>query len=265
MYLYKTSFKENNNKEISKAYYLFDKSTLKKSVVLGKELEKLIKADQVKGCRLTDEGKYLLRTYDLSILCEKWLKRLKIMTGAEIVVTQKDDAFMLKDISFTRKGNIIVCEIPKFIEEFYYGIFDCIDVILCNYKLIHKANQVKEMPELFTGIRCSSLDLSEFSTEGCINIDGMFNNCNAQNLDLSGFDTSSIREMDAIFDGAYIRGYIDMSSFNLDNCICPELFGGLILDGGKVLVSHQQSEKTLNNIKESLDLYGYIDDYTFKD
>lgn len=227
----------------------------------------------------TDNGKYKLTMYNLDIVCKKWLNRLSILSGTIIhvdnyridsydtMIGHDYGSFILEDICIRLEGNTFVCEIPEYVDEVFFD--DLLDEKLCrvtsnpkdyNFKVIHKEgtglNYTRTMGNIFEGITVNSFDLSEFSTKGCRDMRGMFMYSTIYNgLDLTSFDTLYVESIGCMFE-AKIHGDLDLSSFDLDNCkdsiymfdSSVGMTDGLVLVGGKVLLSHKQTDVTLDKI-----------------
>jgi len=105
--------------------------------------------------------------------------------------------------------------------------------------------------------RCDNLkeiDLSNFNTENVINMDSMFSECyNLRHLNISSFNTKKVENMYSMF--AYTGlNYLDISSFDFNNCDITNIIGGTPLKTIKM--------KKNNEIEK--ELYEYIQHYNGK-
>ena len=75
---------------------------------------------------------------------------------------------------------------------------------------------VVSMAYMFSNIKATSLDLSNFNTSKVTNMGMMFSNCQATSLDLSNFDTSNVTNMSSMFYESQATT-LDVSNFDTSN------------------------------------------------
>ena len=131
---------------------------------------------------------------------------------------------------------------------------DCENIIEIDLSCFDTRNVTDMKMMFFRCMHLKEIDLTNFNTENVISMEYMFSECyQLKHLNISSFNTKKVENMHSMF--AYTGlNYLDISSFDFNNCDITNIIGG----------SQLKTIKMKKNNEIEKQLYEYIQNYNGK-